>query len=240
MSARFEEIDYQPTAIGALSLRRRRDAASGEDIFEIKLGDDFLMSSNFTASEIALADLGLDELAASHRPTDVLVGGLGLGYTAHAALKNTDVKSLCVVELFEPVISWHKKGFLPLGKALSDDPRCRLIQGDFFKMAASEIGFDAKQPGRKFDVILLDIDHAPEVLLTQANEPFYKPEGLAKLASHLKPGGVFGLWSNERPDIVFTSVLASAFDTARAKTVTFPNPLQDDEFTQAVYLATAR
>ena len=34
--------------------------ASGEDVHEVKLGDDFLMSSLFTAGEIALTRLGED------------------------------------------------------------------------------------------------------------------------------------------------------------------------------------
>jgi hypothetical protein len=73
MSLDFEELDYRPTPIGALSLRRRRKLKLGMDVFEIKLGDEFLMSSLFTASEIALARLGLAEL--SEHGLDVVVGG---------------------------------------------------------------------------------------------------------------------------------------------------------------------
>lgn len=84
MSARFEEIDWRPTPMGDISLRRRRDPGSGEDVYEVKLGDEFLMSSLFTAGEIALTRLGLAELPGAE--LDVAVGGLGLGYTAQAAL----------------------------------------------------------------------------------------------------------------------------------------------------------
>src|SRR3977135_3812907 len=59
MSVYFEELDFRPTPMGVLSLRRRRQITSGLDIFEIKLGDEFLMSSAFTVAEIALARLGL-------------------------------------------------------------------------------------------------------------------------------------------------------------------------------------
>jgi len=75
MTFDFEELDYRPTPIGALSLRRRRELKLGVDVFEIKLGDEFLMSSLFTASEIALARLGLAEL--SEHGLDVVVGGWG-------------------------------------------------------------------------------------------------------------------------------------------------------------------
>lgn len=84
MSARFEEIDWRPTAMGDISLRRRRDPASDTDVYEVKLGDEFLMSSLFTTGEIALAELGLAKLPCTE--LDIAVGGLGLGYTAEAVL----------------------------------------------------------------------------------------------------------------------------------------------------------
>jgi hypothetical protein len=138
MSFDFEELDYRPTPIGALSLRKRRELKLGVDVFEIKLGDEFLMSSLFTASEIALARLGLAEL--SEHGLDVVVGGLGLGYTAKAVLEHQKVASLLVVEALEAVIEWHAEGLVPLGPELTGDLRCRFVQGDFFALAASEAG----------------------------------------------------------------------------------------------------
>jgi spermidine synthase len=235
MSAMFEELDYCQTPIGALSLRRRRELTLGIDVFEIKLGDDFLMSSLFTASEIALAQLGLTELSGDH--LDVVVGGLGLGYTAQSVLEHKQVASLVVVEALEAVIDWHTKGLVPLGRELTTEPRCRLVHGDFFALAASSAGFDPATPERKFDAVLVDIDHSPDALLDTGNAAFYGEDGLARLAAHLRPGGVFGLWSNEIPDERFTARLARVFATARAEPVTFHNPLQDKPFTQTVYLA---
>jgi len=238
MSRLFEELDYRKTPIGDLSLRRRRDLATEVDIYEIKLGDEFLMTSQFTASEIALARLGLAEVESSD-PVDVVVGGLGLGYTAQEVLQNDRVASLTVVDALEAVIDWHRCHLLPLGPSLTASPRCKFVHGDFFKLSATPAGFDPAQPGRRFHAILVDIDHSPGVLLDAANAEFYQPEGLRQLAAHLHPGGVFGLWSNERPDDDFTSRLAGIFESARAETVTFANPLQGNEFTQTVYLAKA-
>ena len=235
MSLNFEELDYRLTAIGWLILRRRRELSLGVDIFEIKLGDEFLMSSLFTASEIALARLGLAEL--SEPNLDVVVGGLGLGYTAQAVLEHGSVKSLVIVEALEAVIDWHEKGMLPLGQTLTADSRSRFVLGDFFAMAASKEGFDPDAPARRFDAILVDIDHSPNFLLDPQNAAFYQPAGLKRLATHLHPGGVFGLWSNELPDESFTTRLIAVFSEARAERVTFHNPLQNREFTQTVYLA---
>ncbi len=238
MAAMFEELDYRDTPIGALSLRRRRELRLGVDVFEIKLGDEFLMSSLFTASEIALADLGLADLPGPG--LNVVVGGLGLGYTAQAVLAHGQVASLLVVDALDAVIDWHRKGMVPLGHELSGDPRCRFVQGDFFKLAASEEGFDPDAPGRRFDAVLVDIDHSPEALLDAGNAAFYGEAGLKRLTAHLAPGGVFGLWSNDLPDPAFTARLASVFDKARAEEVTFHNPLQDRPFTQTVYLGSQR
>jgi spermidine synthase len=235
MSLYFEELDYRLTPIGALSLRRRRELSLGIDVFEIKLGDEYLMSSLFTASEIALARLGLAELSGSG--LDVVVGGLGLGYTAQAVLAHAAVKSLLVVEALDAVIDWHRTGLLPLGPLLTKDPRCRFVLGDLFALADSKEGFDPDEPARRFDAILVDIDHSPDFLLNPPNAAFYQPEGLKRLASHLQPGGVFGLWSNELPDEAFTERLSAVFAEARAERVTFHNPLQNRESTQTVYLA---
>jgi hypothetical protein len=111
MSIFFEELAHRNTAIGVVSLRRRRELQLGVDVLEIKLGDEFLMSSLFTVSEVALAQFGIAALSAAGR--DIVVGGLGLGYTANAVLEHPAVSSLLVVEMLDAVIDWHRDGLLP-------------------------------------------------------------------------------------------------------------------------------
>jgi len=234
MSLYFEELDFRPTPMGLLSLRRRRHLTSGIDIYEIKLGDEFLMSSQFTVAEIALARLGLAAL--DRADLDVVVGGLGLGYTAQAVLENPSVRSLIVVDALAEVIEWHEQGLLPLGKQLTADPRCRFVNGDFFAMSDSADGFDSHAPGRRFDAVLVDIDHSPRNLLHPRHAALYQPEGLARLAGHLHPGGVFALWSNDPPDDAFERVLADAFARSAAHVVTFDNALGDHDASNTVYV----
>ena len=137
------------------------------------------------------------------------------------------------------MIDWHRNGLLPLGRDLTGDARCRLIRGDFFALSASCEGYDPDRPGRRHDAILVDIDHSPEALLDPRSTSFYQPEGLRTVLQHLKPGGIFGLWSNEPPDARFTDRLSEVFPAAWAEAVVFHNPLQDRPFTQSVYLARA-
>jgi spermidine synthase len=236
MSRDFEELDYRKTPMGELTLRRRRVLSQGGiDVFEVKLGDAYLMSSMFHDVEIALADLGLAEL--SREACDVVVGGLGLGYTAVAALGHEAVRSLVVVEALDAVIAWHRSGLVPLGERLTSDPRCRLIHGDFFALANSEEGFDPCDTGRQFHAVLLDIDHSPRNLLHPRHGAFYEPEGLRKLGSHLRPGGVFALWSDDPPEDEFIEALETVFVQAQAHVVKFPNPLLGHESASTVYVA---
>jgi spermidine synthase len=202
----------------------------------VKLGDEFLMSSLFTSAEIQLARLGLAALEGTG--LDIVVGGLGLGYTAVAVLDDPSVRSLMVVEVMEPVIDWHRRGLVPLGKGLVSDPRCTLVHADFFEVAsASDGGFDHADPARLMHAVLLDIDHSPDHWLNPGNSAFYTAPGLRNLADKLHPGGIFGLWSNDPPDADFTRLLDTVFQSSEAHVVTFPNPYSGGESSNTVYLA---
>ncbi|MFP3992353.1 spermidine synthase [Streptomyces sp. E11-3] len=253
MRAHFEELDWQPTPLGEISLRRRRDLATDTDVYEVKLGDEFLMSSMFTAGEVALARLGLEATPGTR--LDVLVGGLGLGYTADAVLDDPRVRSLTVLDALGEVIDWHKRGLVPLGPRLTKDPRCRLVQGDFFARAAGAAaaaasasadagvgaaaaqGLDPEAPGRRFHAILVDIDHSPDHVLHPSHAALYGPDGLRALSGQLHPGGIFALWSNDPPSDAFTAALATAFPWSEAHVVSFANPLQESAATNTVYVA---
>jgi len=236
MSRNFEELDFQTTPMGELSLRRRRiPLLENREVFEIQLNNEFLMSSLFHEVEVALADLGLAGLPA---PLDVLVGGLGLGYTAQAALRHETLRLLYVVEALETVIDWHKRGLVPLGSELSNDPRCHFVAGDFFALAADpEKGFVPDKTGARFHAILLDIDHSPHHHLHPSHSRFYQPADLRRLAQHLHPEGVFGMWSDEPPEEDFLSVLAEVFVHVRAEVVSFANPIRERDSASTVYLA---
>lgn len=241
MSRLFEELDYRATPIGPISLRRRFHLTLKVDVFEIILGDEHLMSSLFNVSEVALAKLGLANIGSQYREAeerlDIVVGGLGLGYTAGAVLDHPQVESLLVVELLDAVADWHEAGLVPLDPPLGKDPRCRVVRDDFFALAQSERGFDDAAPGRQYHAILIDIDHTPDWLLDRRSGQFYSEDGLRKLSCHLKPAGIMGLWSDVLPDADFLERLSDVFDEAWAEPVTFYNPLQDSTYTQTIYLA---
>jgi spermidine synthase len=243
VGVRFQELGWRRTPMGVISLRRRWDPQFETDVYEVKLDDDFLMSSLFTVAEVEVARLALAELSPADfgaDPLDVAVGGLGLGYTALTVLEDDRVGSLLVIDALADVIEWHEQGLIPAGMTLAADPRCRLLLGDFFALTAGPDGLDPQSPGRRFHAIVVDIDHSPRHLLHPSHAGFYQPAGLRRLAEHLHPGGVFTLWSNDPPDDDFTALLAEVFTAVRADVVSFANPLQGRDSTNTVYVAKRR
>lgn len=237
MTLDFEELDYQQTPLGEISLRRRAEPRlDGKILYEVKLNEDFLMSSLFTEAEVQLSRLGLAALPAAD--WDIVVGGLGLGYTAVAVLENPSVRSLTVIDVMEPVIDWHRRGLVPLGKQLTADARCSLVLADFFTVAAAAGGgFATAVPIPLVHAILLDIDHSPRNWLNPGNGDFYTEQGLHHLNDKLHPGGIFGLWSDDPHDEEFIRLLDSVFAAAESHVVNFPNPYTGGESSNTVYLA---
>jgi hypothetical protein len=237
MSFEFSELDYQQTAHGEISLRRRAEPRlDGKILYEVKLGNEFLMSSLFTEAEEQLATLGLKILNGDD--LDVVVGGLGLGYTAWAVLKFSNVRSVHVIEVMKPVIDWHQRHLVPLGEELTADSRCHLVHADFFKLAIStDHGFFTESPKQLAHALLLDIDHSPSHWLNPENESFYNVEGLQSISLKLHPGGLFGMWSNDPPEQPFIDLLKQVFARVETEIISFPNPYSGGHSTNTLYLA---
>ncbi|WP_435748402.1 spermidine synthase [Microbacterium sp. PMB16] len=234
MIARYEELDWQETRMGELMLRRRADAATGEMIYEVKLGDEYLMSSLFTVAEEELATLGL--AAATGEGLSVLVGGLGLGYTAVTALGDARVARLEVIDALPAVIGWHERELLPVSSTLVGDARTTLTHDDFFAVVRAA----PDDAARRHDAILLDVDHSPRHTLDPTHADLYTEAGLTALAQHLADRGVFALWSDDPPDDEFMITLAAVFDDCRAHVVDFDNRLTGGVSSNTVYVGIRR
>ena len=234
MSRLFEELGREPTPMGDISLRRRWEPELELNVWEVILGDEFLMSSLFTTGERALASLGLAATAGDK--LNIVIGGLGLGYTAVEALTDERVASMYVVDTLAPVIGWHKGHKTPLGAELTTDPRTTLVRGNFFELVRTRESLAPGGPDR-LDAILVDIDHSPRHLLDPSHAGLYRPNGLARLQEQLVAGGVFGLWSDAGVDDEFMEVLRESFASAEAHTVTFENVYTGRETSSTIYVA---
>lgn len=225
----YEELAWSSTPIGEISLRRRFDRVSQRWVTEVRLDDEYLMTSQFNATEVALATLGL-----AATPGDrlrVLVAGLGLGFTAQEALRDPRTARLDVVELVGAVIDWHRRELVPETVGLAADPRCTLVEGDFFDLART-----GRLPG-PVDALLIDIDHSPDHLLALGHADFYEEAGLRRAAAAITDTGTLALWSDDEPDERLVARLESVFTTAHADVVTFDNDVTGGTSACSVYVA---
>ena len=224
----LEILESVETPLGLLCLRRRELLSRpGTIVTEVTLDHEFLMSSYNTASEDALASIGIQWHGGDG--LSVLVGGLGLGYTAQAALGYPQVEKVHVIEFLPEVISWLPRGLVPLAEALSREPRFSVSQDDFFKYLAAPAS-------SSYEIILVDIDHSPDENLDSQNLDFYTPGGLRQVLSHLAPAGVLAVWSSA-PNESFAAALRDVFSEVRIETVRWHNELIDEDQCDFVFLA---
>ena len=224
----LEILAYEPSPLGLLCLRRRELLSQpGTIVTEVTLNHEFLMSSLYTDSERALARTALQ----MHAGTDLrmLVGGLGLGYTAREALLSDRVTRVEVVELLPQVIDWLSRGLIPLSSELRDEPRLVVTQGDVYRRLAGP-------PGDLLDVILIDVDHSPEERLGEESVSFYSPRGLMAARRHLAADGVLGVWSYAESS-PFSDALGEVFGQVRVEPVTYDNHLIDQQRTDWLFFA---
>lgn len=209
-----ESLEHADTSIGIIYLVRRHIESRPEWIYEIQISGHLLMSSLHNVSEMKLSTTAL-ELHGGARPLSVLVGGLGLGYTAQAALASPNVARLRVVEKMDFVIDWMKRGLLPLSKEFTGEDRLEIVQGDVYAELLAA-------PTQTYDLILIDVDHAPDHRLVDGPGRFYTPEGQAAVAKHLAPGGVLAVWSYADND-AFAAVLKKQYPQACREAVEWPD-----------------
>jgi len=176
-----------------LSLHRRGDE------WVIRADGRPLMSSRQHGSEEALARLALEQV---RHPKQVLIGGLGLGFTARAALDLLPAAAtLCIAELTPALIEWNRIHLGACAHHPLDDPRVRAVPCDVLEQLEGH--------PRAWDAILLDVDNGPAAMVHSSNQRLYGPAGIAACVSALRPGGALAVWS-AGPDASYLKRLAAA------------------------------
>lgn len=207
---------------GEIALARRGG------VTELVVDGVFAMDTVHTATERALATLALDRLAGN--ALRVLVGGLGLGFTARALLDSPLVAHVEVVELHAPLVGWARAGLVPALAGLLDDERVALTVGDVVDVVPR------LSPGT-FDAVLLDVDNGPGFLIHPGNAAVYRGRFLAVASRVLAPGGVLAVWSAD-PSPELADELAAACGSVEV--VTLDVERDGRAFTYTVYLACGR
>jgi spermidine synthase len=178
--------------------------------FVIMAGRVPLMNSRMSGSEEALATLGWAPIAGRPQP-QVLIGGLGMGFTLRAllAIASPDAR-IRVVELVPEIIAWARGPLAPIFGDCLEDPRVQVETAD--------VGAAIKAGKSAFDAILLDVDNGPDGLSRPGNDRLYSAAGLAAARTALRPGGVLAVWSTA-PDAGFTRRLVTAGFSVEEKMV---------------------
>jgi spermidine synthase len=214
------------TERGEVVLRERRSTTDAEaaKVLELRVNGVFVMDTLETTTEQELARSALDQV---DEPRAVVVGGLGLGYTAHEVLADRRVERLVVVEIEEPLVEWMRDGTVPHGPSYLADERLTVVVADI-RQAMTEAAPDS------YDLVLLDVDNGPGYLVHEQNADVYRPEFLSSVARALRPGGAVALWSSARSPELYDG-LVTVFGAATA--VPLDVTLQDRAEQYWLYLA---
>jgi spermidine synthase len=199
------EIARAETERGELVLRKRREAGSPSAL-ELRANGVFVMDTLETGTEEALAEAALELV---DEPRQVLVGGLGLGFTMHAVLADKRVERCSVVEIEQSLVDWMRDGTIPHGPALLADERANLVVADI-SLAIVEAA------AASYDLVLLDVDNGPGHLVHDSNASIYEAPFLAEVRRLLRPGGALAVWSADRADAL-ESTLREVFGNAETR-----------------------
>ena len=199
------EVARAESERGELVLRERREAGS-PSVLELRANGVFVMDTQETSTEEALADAAL---ALVDEPRQVLVGGLGLGFTLHRVLADSRVERCSVVEIEQALVDWMRDGTVPQGPALLADERANLVVADVAH---------AVREGRddSYDLVLLDVDNGPGYLVHDANALLYEAPFLAEVRRLLRPGGALVVWASA-PSADLLAAMEQVFDEAESR-----------------------
>ncbi|MFF3000604.1 spermidine synthase [Streptomyces sp. NPDC057950] len=188
-------IDRREGPYGEVVLRRHGA------LLQIIANGCFLMDTSDGRSERLLVDAAYDALEGRPEP-DVLIGGLGVGFSLAHAAADRRWGRIIVVERERAIVDWHRDGPLAgLSARALADPRTEIVEAD--------LSTHLRETSATYDALCLDIDNGPDWTVTEDNDSLYGPAGLADCARVLRPGGVLAVWS-ARPSPEFEGSLRNA------------------------------
>jgi spermidine synthase len=222
----LEILAYEDSSLGPLCLRRRELLSEpGTMVTEVTLNHEFLMSSYNTDSERAISNQSIEIHGGGQLKT--LVGGFGLGYTAWELLRHANVATVEVIEYLPQVLDWLQAELIPLAPELKHAEHLQLTSGDIYQRLLSE-------PGEKYDLIVIDVDHSPSDQLGEEEHDFYTTKGLAAAKQHLSNSGVLAVWSYAESS-EFSKALEKTFETIHLQPIKTFNSLVNQEQTDWLF-----
>lgn len=198
------DIAQTPDGNGELRLNQR------DTEFSIRIDNQELMNSRMFGSEEVLAEVVCQQVG-GRKHSAILIGGLGMGFTLAAALRNLGKHSRVVVcELVPAVVEWNLTHLGHLSGHPLRDHRVRVEERDISAL------LQKRAPA--YDGIILDVDNGPEGLTQSGNDWLYSLAGLYSARECLRPKGVLAVWS-ARPNPAFSQRFAEAGFEVEQRTV---------------------
>jgi len=211
----WRELGRAKLGAGTSSANSELVLAQRGDEFAIRLRGAELMNSRSHASEEALAKLGCAGLG-DRSGARVLIGGLGMGFTARAALDALPRDAqVTIVELVPEVVEWNRTHLAELAKRPLDDPRVTLKVGDVADVIAAQ--------QEQWNAILLDVDNGPDAFTAPSNAKLYGLKGLIACRRALIPGGALAVWSVEDDNKFTDRMRGAAFEVDKQRVPARPN-----------------
>ena len=211
----IESLDPEPQVVDRVTGKTGGDLVLRRvgPHWEIYSNGVFLMDTRDGRSERELVRACLRTVPAERTGLRVLVGGLGVGFSAAEALACPRVSLVRVVEVEPQVIAWHSG---PLGEAAGrpvDDPRCQVSRADLVEWLSTAT--------ETFDAVCLDIDNGPDWTVVEGNRRLYGPDGLDQVARITAPGGAVAFWS-AMPAPEFAALLERRFGSVEEIQIPVP------------------
>lgn len=188
MQAKRKKLASQPQENGELQLFVHH--MDGKEEYELVTGGVFVMATYNALSSMLLVRNAAARCSKSN--ARLLIGGLGFGYSIAEALALPQIEQVDVVELTPEIIQWNQTLLSHVNGALLSDARVVTIEGDFVHYV--------QQTEKTYDLICMDIDNGPMLLVHPGNERAYSTDFFRRVAKVLRPGGVFGIWSCNADD----------------------------------------
>ena len=186
----YVEVARVESERGEVVLRRRIEARAA-DALELRVNGVFVMDTRETTSEIELAAAALELV---DDPRDVVVAGLGLGFTLQRVLADKRVEQVKVVEIEDALIGWMRDGTIPHGPGLLADKRVHIVNADIVMAVAEAMS--------TYDLVLMDVDNGPGHLVHETNSVVYEDDFIANTKRIVNPGGALVVWSaNPAPEL---------------------------------------
>ena len=168
------------------------------EAFDVLVDGRRVMRSDARRAERQLVELALAPLGQRDDIT-VVLAGLGMGFTLRALLDAPGVKRVDVVEASRAVVEWEARHFAAVNGDALKDPRVHLNAVDLATFLKAVRTKDVALPvGDGWLAVVLDMDDGPKQLSRAGNDAFYSDEGIERLETLLRPGGVLALWSAAR------------------------------------------